>query len=180
MAHDALETFLRPLKPETIGEDQWSSGIRLRIASYLSDRMPPTELITSVRAVVFTKSGVAVLHNPEGFHIIPGGRREPGESMIDTLRREVLEETGCSVERAQLLGFRHLRHLTPRPKGYRYPYPDFIQLVYGVEGRVVAHEVSDPDGWEERVEFVQVDELTKRPLAPEQRQLLEKALELFG
>lgn len=177
MAHDALKTFLRPLNPENVGEEQWSGGIRLRIACYLSDRLPPEELITSVRGVLFTEAGVAVLYNRGGSHILPGGRQQAGESFLDTLRREIMEETGCSVEDSRLLGFLHLRHLTPRPEGYPYPYPDFFQLVYGVEGRVAVRGSADPDGWEQRVEFVPVSELRKRELAPNQRLFLDKALE---
>jgi ADP-ribose pyrophosphatase YjhB (NUDIX family) len=36
---------------------------------------------------------------------LPGGRPEPHERWIDTLRREVAEETCAVVERARLLGF---------------------------------------------------------------------------
>ncbi|MBS0410947.1 MAG: NUDIX domain-containing protein [Proteobacteria bacterium] len=35
----------------------------------------------------------------------PGGRPEPGESWEDTFRREMCEETGCTVGEARLLGF---------------------------------------------------------------------------
>ena len=36
---------------------------------------------------------------------LPGGRPEPGERWIDTLRREVAEEACAVVVRARLLGF---------------------------------------------------------------------------
>jgi ADP-ribose pyrophosphatase YjhB (NUDIX family) len=36
---------------------------------------------------------------------LPGGRPEPGERWVDTLRREVGEEACAVVERARLLGF---------------------------------------------------------------------------
>jgi 8-oxo-dGTP pyrophosphatase MutT (NUDIX family) len=36
---------------------------------------------------------------------LPGGRPEPGESMIDTMRREVLEEACATVTTCRLLGF---------------------------------------------------------------------------
>jgi len=37
----------------------------------------------------------------------PGGRVEVGESLLDTLRREVIEETGLTVEPGDLIGIYH-------------------------------------------------------------------------
>ena len=68
----------------------WSGTIKLRVASYVRPLMPPDELITSARVVLLTKDGCAVLTNPDAVHILPGGRREPSESVMDALRREVL------------------------------------------------------------------------------------------
>jgi 8-oxo-dGTP pyrophosphatase MutT (NUDIX family) len=70
------------------------------------------------------------LHDPEGIHLFPGGRREPGEALEETLCRELLEEAGCRLTGVSLLGFMHFHHLNPTPPGYRYPYPDFLQLIY--------------------------------------------------
>ena len=44
--------------------------------------------------------------------------------------REVLEETGWTIRDARLLGLAHFQHLTPKPVAYRYPYPNFLHLVY--------------------------------------------------
>jgi 8-oxo-dGTP pyrophosphatase MutT (NUDIX family) len=63
-------------------------------------------------------------------YILPGGRSEPGELTVDTLHRELLEEIGIAVGRPIVVGFLHFHHLGPRPQGYQYPYPDFVQLVY--------------------------------------------------
>jgi 8-oxo-dGTP pyrophosphatase MutT (NUDIX family) len=41
-----------------------------------------------------------------------------------TVRREVLEETGWAIDPPKLLGVKHFRHLTPKPAGYSCPYPD--------------------------------------------------------
>jgi phosphatase NudJ len=46
---------------------------------------------------------------------IPGGRVEPGESLLDACRREVVEETGVPV---QLDGILRVEH-TPSPNGSR-------------------------------------------------------------
>lgn len=42
--------------------------------------------------------------------------------------------------------FRHIRHLTPRPPAYRYPYPSFFHVVYtapGLRCRPEAHKADD-------------------------------------
>ncbi len=179
MDSTALQVFLRSTKPEVVHVVQWSNGIRLQVACHLCDRVPPLDFVTSVRAVLFTESGVAVLHNADGSHILPWGRREPDEPLSDTLRREIMEETGCALESSAYIGFLHMRHLTPRPDGYRYPYPDFLQLVYAVKGTVVTQEFDDPDGWEEAVEFVPPEKLAIRRLASDQRCFLDRAVELL-
>ena len=49
-------------------------------------------LVASVRVVVLKNSAVVVVRARDGFrHIIPGGRREPGETTEQTARREALE-----------------------------------------------------------------------------------------
>ena len=95
----------------------------------------PDELITSVRCVVRFGDRVVVTRSADDVNIWPGGRREPGESMRETAIREVFEETGCRLEprSLRLLGFLHARHLVPPPADYRYPYPDFLQLVFDGE-----------------------------------------------
>src|SRR6266498_922183 len=71
-----------------------------------------------------------LVRDPRTTHLLPGGRREAGETLEETLRREVLEETAWELEEPSMLGFMHFQHLAPRPEGYCYPHPDFLQVVY--------------------------------------------------
>ncbi len=149
------------------------------MSCYLHDTLPPLEFVTSVRAIVLTSEGVAVLHNPDEAHVVPGGRLEDGEDLLSALSREVLEETGCRLAEPVYLGFTHFEHQTPKPDGYPYPYPDFIQVVYASRAEVVG-EAADPTGYEQRVEFVPVKEIRHRAFPKTQTVFLEAGLRILG
>src|SRR6185436_7871185 len=107
-----LAAFLAKYAPSTQEIVHWDD-LRLRVTSYLTTEMPPLAFVTSVRAVVLNGTSVMLVHAPDGTHILPGGRREEGEALIDTLMREVLEETGWTIDQLQMLGIKHYHHLTP-------------------------------------------------------------------
>lgn len=137
------------VRPLSLGEPRaeedfvWGE-LAIHAAYYVTPEPPPEELVSSVRAVVLCGEGVLVCRNPDAVHALPGGRREPGETFEETLRREVMEETGYAIERPRPLGIGHLR-----PQGR----PDFLWAVYVAEsdGRQVA--VPD-DEYEEEARFV--------------------------
>lgn len=60
----------------------------------------------SARAVMFDKVGrVALLHvTKDDYHKLPGGGIDPGETIMEGLHRECLEETGCRIEVVRELG----------------------------------------------------------------------------
>lgn len=176
MASD-LATFLARYKPVADGEAVWRGGIiRLRIASYLSRDSPPLAYVTSVRSVVRRGDDVLTLRNRDEWHVLPGGRRERGESPEETLRREVLEEAGLHIDPPVQLGFMHLRHVTPEPSGYEYPYPDFLWLVYVSEAVTIDERGREIDDYEEEAVFRPAAEARMLELSGESRVFLEAAL----
>ncbi|MEO8084503.1 MAG: NUDIX domain-containing protein, partial [Ardenticatenales bacterium] len=56
--------------------------------------------VSSVRAIVLAGDNVLVVTNEHQMHIVPGGRPKQGETHDDALRRELLEETGWTIESA--------------------------------------------------------------------------------
>ena len=74
-----------------------------------------------------------------------GGGIDPGETPEQAAVREVHEETGWHVDPASVtpLGFLHLRHGAPPPEGYRFPHPDFLQVVVAA---TASHRDPGPDG----------------------------------
>jgi len=149
---------------------------RLRGTSYLAAEPPPIKFVTSVRVIVLHGSFVLLVRAPDGTHILPGGRREPGEALIDTLMREVLEETGWTIEQLQLIGVKHFHHLTPMPQGYHYPYPDFLQMIYRARAQQHLPEAREIDGYELETKFIPVEEALRLPLTPSDQMWLRTVL----
>jgi 8-oxo-dGTP pyrophosphatase MutT (NUDIX family) len=184
---EELETFLQRHAACDETTAVWS-GLRLRVTSYLSQELPPLGLVTSVRCVLLriAKAGsgmheVLVVREQNGAHLWPGGRREPHETLNETAQREVLEETGWTVTGMRMLGFVRYHHLTPRPDGYQYPYPDFLQVIFAGHAhtfhpqRMLAAEVLE----KEHVlstEFVPVDAVGALPVAAAHLLFLKAAL----
>ena len=157
----------------------WGGTLPLRITYYLSDELPPFEYVSSVRAMVFRNQSVLVLKGTNGhMHLLPGGRVEKGESMLETLRREILEETGWTVFGTKLLGFMHLHHLGAKPQNYEYPYPDFLWPIYLAEAREFVAATKIPDERMFESEFRSVEEVRKLPLDKCDLILLDAALKL--
>ena len=61
----------------------------------------------TARAIVRNSEGLyAVMYAEKfGLHSLPGGGMEAGEDAETALRREILEETGCTCDRIEELGY---------------------------------------------------------------------------
>jgi len=148
----------------------------LCVSSYVTTELPPLQYVTSVRAVVLHGDAILVLHDGTKHLVLPGGRCEPGESVHETLSREVLEETGYMLDNAVLLGFMHFHHLAPEADGYAYPYPDFLQLVFTAEPGEYRPEQVVEDPLVKRSERMQVEDVIGLPLSLGERLYLMVAL----
>ena len=121
-----------------------------------SDEQPPKRFITSVRCLVFQVDSVLVLSNRDGNHILPGGRREEGETFEQTLHREVAEETGWTIESISRLGFIHLERLEPQTHVDRGARPHFFQVVYTARACAPVPDSMCDNDYEEMATFVPI------------------------
>ena len=154
---------------------QWGVH-KLKVRGYLSAESPPTELVTSVRAIVLRGDQVLVMHNLDSHHILPGGRIEQGESHLEALRRELLEEDGAEIEVGRQIGIIHFEHITPKPEEYAYPYPDFLQRVYAASLLAYVPPTKIEDEWETGSQLLPLSEVGET-LEGHEKAFLEAAVE---
>jgi hypothetical protein len=70
----------------------------------------------------------------------------------------------------------HLHHVTPKPSGYEYPYPDFLWLVFVTEAGEVDDRGRVVDDYEEQAVFRPGAEARTLELSDQSRVFLEAAL----
>ena len=173
-----LQDFLVRCTPVTTEVVEWGPQLRLRATAYLGQDLPPLRFVTSARAVVLRGESVLVQQDRDSRHVLPGGRRENDESVEATVRREVAEESGWSLGTVDLLGFIHFRHLDPIQPDYRYPYPDFLQLVHAAEATTHSTAARLEDGYEIASADVLLAEVRRLPLTQHELIYLDAAMRI--
>jgi ADP-ribose pyrophosphatase YjhB (NUDIX family) len=100
----------------------------------------------SARAVLSGPGGTIFVFDENGPHVLPGGRREAAEPVLEALSREIVEEVGCTiVGDPRPLGFIELRNEGPRPEGHLYPYPRSFHVVFIASAGPVTRAPVDPN-----------------------------------
>ena len=102
---------------------------RFRLTVSLTDEWPPEAHVSAVHCLAFSGEQLVLARHVSRGWTIPGGHVEPGETVIEALRREALEEAGVVVGEPTLLAVERIERLSGpvslTPSGRPYPEPAF-------------------------------------------------------
>lgn len=146
-----------------------------RRIDYIDDPTAPkaNSVVPSVVAIVRDEEGrVLLIHKTDNdLWALPGGGHEVGESITESVVREVQEETGYDVEVTRLTGtYTNPRHVMAYEDGeVRQQFSiAFTARLIGGEARTSSES--------KRVEWVRPEDAEALPMHPSMRMRLEHAL----
>lgn len=124
------------------------AGVTRGYTLELTSELPPDDLVVNVRLLPTVAGRVVVCQTAEGWRTLPGGSRELGESVEETVRRELLEEAGCTTTSDSTWFASYT--VTSRDGPWRdwHPFPVSAWLVGTVEVELVSQPTNPPDGEE--------------------------------
>jgi 8-oxo-dGTP pyrophosphatase MutT (NUDIX family) len=96
----------------------------------LDDVLPPRDLITAAFGFLFDGDRFLMSRLVERGWDVPGGHVESDEMPLETMRREVYEETRVRLGKVGLLGYQKILVLGAKPPKHGYPYPVSYQVFY--------------------------------------------------
>jgi 8-oxo-dGTP pyrophosphatase MutT (NUDIX family) len=147
-----------------------------RRIDYVDDPNAPraNSVVPSVVAVVRDDAGrILLIHKTDNdLWALPGGGHELGESIADTVVREVKEETGYDVEVEQITG-------TYTNPGHVMAYEDGEvrqQFSLAFSARLIGGQRRTSNE-SDQVEWVPVEEVADLPMHPSMRLRLQHAIE---
>ena len=152
--------------------EEWL-GVPLEFRTCLADELPPRAYVGSVRALVLRDDEVLLVHSSPPILSV-GGRCKPGETIVETLLREVGEETGWRVTPLAVLGFVHARHLDEQRPDWGRPAPDFVDPLFVVSA--VKYDPALLGLHETRCEFVSLSAVERLGIEEINQTFLREAL----
>jgi len=105
-------------------------------------------MIQSVNVVPFVGEQCVIVEEADGRLTLPGGTRDPDESLMETARRELIEEAGARIESAGPLGYWSCRSERAEPWRTWLPHPNYLRLVL-IADVTLLQPPTNPEGGEQ-------------------------------
>ncbi|GAB3918999.1 hypothetical protein GCM10011575_29150 [Microlunatus endophyticus] len=116
-------------------------------------------LVTRLHCVATDPDGRVIVCRTEDWRFLPGGTREPGESLEQTAARELLEEAGAKVTGPlTIFGAQFATSLNPAPYRSHQPHPKSCWAFATTTAELIGPPENPPDG-EQVLEVVVLDPL---------------------
>lgn len=131
--------------PHLFCEVLWEWG-PIRAEFIQLNSAPPLDLIANVNLVPRVGDKWVLLQHTNDAWDFPGGTLEPGETYMDTLQRELLEEAGANLRSFQILGAWHCTSMAAQPYREHMPYPESYRLVGYGQVELVSPPTNPPNG----------------------------------
>lgn len=132
--------------PAVFARQTWAGGVSI-LGFTLSDILPPEDRVSSVNLVPFVGEDCIMIEATGLGPMVPGGTRDPGEELLDTAARELMEEAGARLRSWSPLGWWSQHSNLPTPYRPWLPHPDFLRLFLIGEVEIVSSP-TQPDGGE--------------------------------
>lgn len=113
---------------------------------------PPDDLVSRLHVVGRSRGGVVVCGSDLGWRFLPGGTREPGETLEGLVDRELREEAGARRTGPLCwVGAHHAHCKSPAPYRSHLPHPDSY-WAYAVTDMEIEGPPTNPVDGEQVVE----------------------------
>lgn len=131
--------------------EPWQVPYAPVVAQFETDR-PVDALISRIHVVARTEGGVVVCRSANGWRFLPGGTREPGETVEQTVDRELVEEAGARrTGSLTWIGAHRADHRGPQPYRPHLPHP-LAFWAYAATDVVIEQAPTNPADGEDVVE----------------------------
>ena len=159
---DMNARLLKSSYPHLFEEVLWPWG-PTRALFELLEALPAEALISNINITPHTPGGWVMLGLADGSWEIPGGTREPGEAILETARRELLEEAGARLLSLRIFGGWRCHSLAEKPYRPHLPHPEYYRLV-GIGEVEITGPPGNPAGAEQvaKVEVAPLELVTAR------------------